>query len=222
MSNLPQIDIDKEKMQKVLSKSVSLPGQNAQIETKELTVRGNIIAWGNHIMPINNIAMISVTPKPAPPAPLYLWMSLILFTISVLLFLFEIMDSYVEPLSKLVLLVFMITTFFLVRFCFQKYKWQIAKVADGGNLNFFLNSGKTYSFIFDNKAFLESVYEVLSTIIADSAFNGVYHFDISNCQIDNSTYERKDYISNTQIDRIINKNRVDHNVFENNANIRQG
>ena len=109
----------------------------------------------------------------------------------------------------------------LLLFCLLKRIDKIRKVTEGGNLNFSLNSGRIYSIIFDDTIFLKSVHEVLSTIIADSAFSGIYHFDISDCTIDNSTYERKDYISNTQIDRIVNNNRIDHNVFENDANVHQ-
>ena len=196
--------------------------KNTQIETKNFTVKGNIIAWDDNIMPISNISMVSVTPKPMPPRPFLLGLGQFLIAIGILVFLICVIVNEILSFIMIESLICFIFGGILWKQGFAKYKKMIEQTKDGGNLKFSLNSGKVYSLVSDNKAFLESVYEALSTIIADSAFNGVYHFDISNCQIDNSTYERKDYISNTQIDRIINKNRVDHNVFENNANIRQG
>ncbi len=158
-----------------------MTGQNntKRIETGQFTVEGNIVCWKDTIIPINNVSMISISKLAPPVFP----KNMMILLIVGLLFLSE-SDFFDVWIFKLVGILFV----FFGGWAIYKWAMETARVTNLKSLNFVLNSGSTYSLVFENVEFLKDVHQRLAQIIAKAAYNEYYNFDITNNQIDHNIF----------------------------------
>lgn len=142
------------------------------IRTDNLILEGYLLMWKNAMIDVDNISMVTASDLPVPAFPGF---SLLTFLAGVALYL-----GFGEESIGVLLLLAGAGWFGL--WCYQAYS-----VAGHKCLNLFLNSGYTYSIIFNNDAFLEEVLTTLIMVFKEGINeNTLYTFNIGNCTINGS------------------------------------
>lgn len=140
------------------------------IETPELSISGNIMKWENSIIQLSNISSISTVPLSVQAFP---WWTIILIVLGMSIF-----DTSV----LIALLMFAISAIIIFSW-YQKNK----EIKTKKFLVILTNSGISFSFLFNNKKFLDEVLHVLSCIIAEGkTTNHNIKININNSTITNS------------------------------------
>ena len=151
--------MEKEKILSELTKSQTL----RTIETPTFSIKGNLLFWGNTLIPINNISLISITSFEVPQFPKY---ALILLVVGCGSLFFNI-------LLGLLLIAMGIGWGYL---WFKK----VRELDKQKNLNLLLNSGNTITIVFTNKDFLMEVHKILINVFSSPEPNYNITFDIKN------------------------------------------
>lgn len=138
------------------------------ITTPTLTVKGNLIYWYNTIIQISSISTISkryMTTKKLP-----MW--------SVLLI---IVSFFVMTINVVIgIAVLLVGVAYLGEWIYIAYKNSKLQ-----KLVFVMNSGETYTIIFDNFTFLDKVFDILSNILISDNDNSNIVFNIKDNTIIN-------------------------------------
>lgn len=143
------------------------------VETENLLVRGNQLQWDGVLIQISNISLITTSDMNSPVYPL--WAAIVGILGLVLVF-----NSDTWFLGLLLILVAGAAS----------YLWYTKlKVAQQSKyLNIQLNSGRMYSILFRDEAFLKKVFHVFSNIFDEGPSSEInYHIDMKNCHIDNNS-----------------------------------
>lgn len=122
-----------------------------KIITSQLMIVGNIMAWADSALQLSNVSSISTVPLELIPFPL--WTLLILL---VGIFAFKV--------SWLPAVAFIAIAIGSILYWHQKNE----ELKLQRNLLILMNSGITFSFLFRDQQFLEKVFNVLSSIIAEA------------------------------------------------------
>ncbi len=141
------------------------------VETNNLLIRGNLLLWKGVIIQISNISLLTTADFNGPSFPIW---SFLLIILGFAMF----SNAILAGIALILISIFII---------FRWYKkTQIAK--NRKYLNILLNSGQTYSILFNNHAFLSKVFKVLANILDDGVSpNTNYYIDMSNCTIANNS-----------------------------------
>lgn len=138
------------------------------IETDELQIRGHLLRWKDVVIQISNISMISVGNYPRPQFPLW--------TIAAILIgmLFCPYNVFIGGIG-LLLGISVIAVWYESWWPKKDYKF----------LHLYLNSGKSFSFMFLEESFLRKVLDVFANIFEDVEKNtsNSLTIDIENCTI---------------------------------------
>ena len=121
------------------------------INTPQLAITGNIMAWNDSVIQLSSISSISTVPLALTPFPMW---TLLLFLGGLASF----MTSLIVAIVCIVIGVIVIISWYQKN---EEIKLQ-------KNLIILMNSGNTFSFLFKDKTFLNQVFGVLSTIIAEN------------------------------------------------------
>lgn len=143
------------------------------VETENLLVRGNQLQWDGVMIQISNISLITTSDMNAPVYPI--WAAIV-----GIVGLFFVFNSDTWLLGLLLVLVGGAASYFwYTKFnASHRYKY----------LNIQLNSGRMFSILFNDEAFLKKVFHVLSNILDEGLSSEInYHIDLKNCQIDNNS-----------------------------------
>lgn len=149
-----------------------------EINTPELSIAGNVMAWKNTIIQLSNISSLSTVAL--DPLKFPFW------TILVILGGFVIISESVG----ITFLIWIIAAA-IIYFWYKKNQ----ELAKQTNLIIMMNSGKIFVIGFKDKAFLEKVYGLLSSIIAEGN-NPSEHIRIN---INNSTISGEAHVLNDLI-----------------------
>lgn len=120
------------------------------INTPQLAIAGNIMAWNDSVIQLSNISSISTVPLALTPFPLW-----------IILLLFGGISSFMY--SKIMAIVIIVIGLVAIIGWNQKNE----EIKQQKNLIILMNSGITFSFLFRDKKFLNEVFGVLSSIIAE-------------------------------------------------------
>lgn len=120
-----------------------------EIITPQLTIAGNIMAWKDSIIQLSNICSISTVPLGLTPFPIW---TLLLFLIGI----------YIFNVSWMIAIAIVAVVVIFILNWYQKNE----KLKKQKNLIILMNSGITFSFLFNDQKFLNQVFGVLSSIIA--------------------------------------------------------
>ena len=133
------------------------------INTDILKVKGDLICWENTMIQISNISMITTTDVAGLPFPVLS----IFIIIAGFLFASE---------SIMIAVVCWIISIAWIMFWYN----QCQKRSQIKKLNFVLNSGGTYTLVFNDKNFLNEVSSVLMKILANKDRKANITFNIKN------------------------------------------
>lgn len=144
------------------------------IETAELQIRGHLLRWKDVVIQISNISQISIGEYPAPPFPVWPEAAIL---IGLVLLQFNVWIGLISILVGAVVI-------------FMWYQERQSK-KDYKFLHLYLNSGTSFSFVFEQEAFLRKVLEVFANIFEDveKNVNNSVTIDIKNCTVkDNGAF----------------------------------
>lgn len=139
------------------------------IETDILNVKGNLISWKDTFIQISSISMISTADVAKTPFPIW---SILLGLVGI----FLIKASTLFGLLLLIICGIWIYTWYKESERLNKLK----------KLNIVLNSGGTYTLVFNDKHFLDQVVSILENILSTSDKSSNITFNIKN-----NTFEGK-------------------------------
>lgn len=150
-----------------------------EIDTPELSIAGNVMAWKNTIIQLSNVSSLSTVALDPVAFPLWTILGILIAVVFI-------------PL-KLIIVTLLLWIFSAIGI----YDWykKNQEVAKQRNLIIMMNSGKIFVIGFNNKEFLEKVYGVLSSIIAEGN-NSSEHIRIN---INNSTISGEAHVLNDLI-----------------------
>ena len=138
------------------------------IRTENFVLEGYLLMWKDVMIDVDNISMVTASDLPAPPLPVY---SILTFVAGCIL-----ATLGEEAISTVLVLVGMIW--------FGIWLYQVYNIRGHKCLNFFLNSGYTYSIVFTNDAFLEEVLTTLVMIFKEGINEETLcTFNIEKCSI---------------------------------------
>ena len=120
------------------------------INTPQLAISGNIMAWNDSVIQLSNVSSISTVPLALTPFPI--WTLVLLFG-----------GIYSFILSIITGIVLIAIGIIAIISWYQKNE----DIKQQKNLIILMNSGITFSFLFRDKKFLNEVFGVLSSIIAE-------------------------------------------------------
>lgn len=150
-----------------------------EINTPELSIAGNVMAWKNTIIQLSNVSSLSTVALDPVAFPLwtivgsFIAIILIPFKLAFLTFLFWVLVA-------------------IVIYAWYKQNQEIAKQR---NLIIMMNSGKVFVIGFKDKEFLEKVYGVLSSIIAEGNESSEHiRININNSTISGEAHVLNDLI----------------------------
>lgn len=150
-----------------------------EINTPELSIAGNVVAWKNTIIQLSNVSSLSTVALDPVAFPLwtivgsFIAIILIPFKLAFLTFLFWVLAA-------------------IVIYAWYKQNQEIAKQR---NLIIMMNSGKVFVIGFKDKEFLEKVYGVLSSIIAEGNESSEHiRININNSTISGEAHVLNDLI----------------------------
>lgn len=145
------------------------------IETDILNVRGNLISWKDTFVQISNISMISTTDVDKNSFPL----------LAIVMGLIGLFFIKISILAGLLLLAFS---------GLWIYKWynETERLNKLKKLNIVLNSGGTYTLIFNDKHFLNQVVSILENILSTSDKSSNITFNIKNNTFEGNSSVIKD------------------------------
>ena len=149
-----------------------------EIETEYLKIKGNLISWENTIIQISNIAMISTTDLNKAPFPI--WVLAII--------LVGVICS--ESIIAFSVILWLIAGIWLFLWYNTRKKQESLK-----KLNFVLNSGMTFTLIFNDKLFLSHVVDILTSLLESSERNMNITFDIK----DNKFYDNSSVVEKARL-----------------------
>lgn len=145
------------------------------IETDILNVRGNLISWKDTFIQISSISMISTTDVDKNSFP-------------ILSIVMGLIGLFVMKTSVLIGLL-------LLAFCgLWIYKWysDTERLKKLKKLNIILNSGGTYTLVFNDKLFLDQVISILENILSTSDKNSNITFNIKDNTFEGNSSVIKD------------------------------
>lgn len=145
------------------------------IETDILNVRGNLISWKDTFIQISSISMISTTDVDKNSFP-------------ILSIVMGLIGLFVMKTSVLIGLL-------LLAFCgLWIYKWysDTEHLKKLKKLNIVLNSGGTYTLVFNDKLFLDQVVSILENILSTSDKNSNITFNIKDNTFEGNSSVIKD------------------------------
>lgn len=128
--------------------------KEATINTPELSIVGNAMAWKNSVIFLSNISSISTIPLESLPFPLWA----LGISVAGLICLIGIDDFALIGACLLLFGGFFIASWYLKNNDLKSQR----------KLIILTNAGVTYSFVFNNMAFLDQVYAVLISLIAEN------------------------------------------------------
>lgn len=163
--------------------------EDDSLETTSLTIKGHLLKWGNYVVQISNISLVSSGEKEPPRFPIgILWAALA----GIVMLAFGISQSSGRyggseisgGMIGLGILVLVAALVALVKWLGEVWSAQEEKY-----LHIHMNSGKTYSILFKDKEFLEKkVIPVFSQIFENGAKGNMsFYIDIRNCNIEDSS-----------------------------------
>lgn len=120
------------------------------IITPQLMIAGNIMAWKDSVLQLSNVSSVSTVPLELMPFPTW-----------VLLVFLAGIGAFVT--SWLAAVVFIAVAIGIIYYWYQKNE----NLKMQRNLIILMNSGITFSFLFNDQKFLNQVFGVLSSIIAE-------------------------------------------------------
>lgn len=148
-------------------------GKEKTIETENLRIQGHLLQWADVVIQISNISLITAADMPLPPFPL--WAG-VLGLIGILLLETEF--------AKLVGVLFLLVAGVFIYMWFHKKQ----ESQNHKYLNILLNSGNTYSIVFQNESFLQQVLQIFANIFEEGSQTGTnYYIDLNGCTIDNQS-----------------------------------
>lgn len=137
------------------------------IDTPNLYIEGNIMMWEGNILQLSNVVNISIVPQGLLGFPFW---TLILILAGIVLF----------GVNVLLALVSLVIAGVVIYFWYKRNE----ELKTQAHLNLITNSGKEFSFLFGDRAFLKRVFDVLGAIIVDGpSVKGGIDINISNNQI---------------------------------------
>lgn len=143
------------------------------VKTKSLTIQGHLLKWENVVIQISNISLITSSDINAIKFP----------TWAAILSLLGIIMIFSEFFAMLALL---FLSMGIVGIC--TWVWYTQKLKKYKYLNIQLNSGNTYSILFENENFLKEVIQVFDNIFKEGSKSGTnYYIDLNGCTIDNNS-----------------------------------
>lgn len=150
------------------------------VETDSLYIHGHLLKWENVVVQISNISSITASNIPIEKKSQYwLWGALV---IGLLGFTGLMSRDKGLAISLLALSVLCISVWWNKN---EEEKKDAKKLKC---LSIFLNSGSTYSIIFDDESFLQQVLQVFANIFENGAQAGTnYHINLTGCTIDNQS-----------------------------------
>lgn len=125
--------------------------QEKTIDTPQLLITGNIMVWKDSMLQLSNISSVSAVAL--QPVPFPLW-TLLVFLLG--LFMFSV--KVILAIAMIIIAVFFI-------FLWAKNNSDISKQK---KLIIRMNSGTVCSFLFNDKKFLDQVFNVLGAIISEA------------------------------------------------------
>lgn len=144
------------------------------IETNELQVRGHLLRWKDVVIQISSISQIAIGNYPKPPFPLW-------SVAAILIGMFFLSINIFIGLIGVLLGCVVIAVWYDSWWSKKDYKF----------LHLFLNSGTSFSILFDEEPFLRKVLDVFANIFEDveKNVNNNLTIDIKNCTVkDNGTF----------------------------------
>ena len=156
-----------------LADSILSNKKEKTVETKGLLVRGNQLQWDGVLIQISNISYITTSDMNAPAYPIWA-------VVVGMLGMAAISISDIWFIGLLLILVAMAASYLWYT------KLRVAK--EYKYLNIQLNSGRMYSILFKDGAFLNKVFRVFSNIFDEGQTSRInYYIDLKNCHIDNNS-----------------------------------
>lgn len=155
------------------SSSILSEKKDRTVQTKNLLVRGNLLYWEGVIIQISNISLLTTTNFNTPRFPSWTILLILVGTT-----VFSVPGTIIAGLLLLLVAVLAI------------YSWY-KKVQDAKGkkyLTILLNSGYTYSILFNDHSFLSKVFHVFANILDEGTSPSINYFiDMVNCKIDNNS-----------------------------------
>lgn len=162
--------MDQNQFGTLLQNSLGANNKEKQVKTQRLSIMGHLLRWDDVVIQISNISLISTSNFQQTALPVW---TIFLFVIGVILLPF----IWWAGLLCLALGVFVVWVWYKENQKTKKYKY----------LNIQLNSGRIFSLLFENKAFLNQVLDVFANIFEDEdsqAKNRDIRIDIQNCHVE--------------------------------------
>lgn len=142
--------------------------KDKMVQTDRLQILGHLLRWDDVVIQISNISMISTGSYQSQSFPL--WAAIVVIV--------GLITFWISWLIGLLLTVFGAAVIYLWYAEYQKTK-------NFKYLHILLNSGKSFSLLFQKENFLRKVLDVFANIFEDENSNAMYNIDIQNCTIDN-------------------------------------
>lgn len=120
------------------------------IITPQLVIAGNIMAWKDSVLQLSNVSSVSTVPLEPIPFPSWALLALLVGLI-------------IFKASWLAAVAFIAVAVVGILYWYQKNE----NLKMQKNLIILMNSGMTFSFLFNDQKFLNKVFGVLSSIIAE-------------------------------------------------------
>lgn len=155
------------------SSSILSEKKDRTVQAKNLLIRGNLLYWEGVIIQISNICFLTTTNFNTPRFPLW----------SILLILAGI--AFLSEAETII-----VGLLLLLGAVFAIYSWykEFQDAKGKKYLTILLNSGYTYSILFNDHSFLSKVFHVFANILDEGTSPSINYFiDMVNCKIDNNS-----------------------------------
>lgn len=146
-----------------LSKVLDSSKDTRRIETNFLEIRGNLVRCENTVIQMSNISMITTTDSEKIPFPTWSF----IFVVFGIILLF----------SKYIIGLLLVVIFGCITADWVKNMQKLEHIK---KLKFLLNSGITYTIVFNDLVFLDKVVNVFIDILAQPEHNQNIYFDIKD------------------------------------------
>lgn len=138
------------------------------IETDELQIRGHLLRWRDVVIQISNISQIAIGNYPKPPFPLWAVAAILI-------------GMFFWSFNAFIGMIGVLLGGGVIAMWYES--WWSRK--DHKFLHLYLNSGTTFSFLFEEETFLRKVLDVFANIFEDVErnVNNSITIDIKNCKV---------------------------------------
>lgn len=155
------------------TKSIVGNQKEKTVKTEKLLIQGQLLKWDDVVIQISNISMITASDIQGPNFPLWS-----VFLCLVGIYLLNMKSLWYIGVALVIIAGIVIYTWYSQKKITQAHKY----------LNILMNSGYTYSILFESEPFLKKVLQIFANIFEAGSGAGVNYFiDLTGCRIDNNS-----------------------------------